>query len=95
MAVVSDGDTNQELANLKVKVKSDVDQRLAMTPRQTWVRILKPPAVSTADDKEVSYHPVIHVIYFIIDIFFMWAEHTISAMTCKLQAEVKICQCIK
>uniref|UniRef100_A0A3P8VUA3 TBC1 domain family member 31 n=1 Tax=Cynoglossus semilaevis TaxID=244447 RepID=A0A3P8VUA3_CYNSE len=52
VAVVSDGDTNQELANLKVKVKSDVDQRLAMTPRQTWVRILKPPAVSTADDKE-------------------------------------------
>uniref|UniRef100_A0A4W6ED12 TBC1 domain family member 31 n=1 Tax=Lates calcarifer TaxID=8187 RepID=A0A4W6ED12_LATCA len=52
VAVVSDGDTNQELSNLKVKVRSETVQRPAMSSRRTQVKILRPPAVSTADDKE-------------------------------------------
>ncbi|GAA6224396.1 TBC1 domain family member 31 isoform X1 [Lates japonicus] len=52
VAVVSDGDTNQELPNLKVKVRSEAVQRPAMSSRRTQVKILRPPAVSTADDKE-------------------------------------------
>ncbi|XP_039973734.1 TBC1 domain family member 31 isoform X2 [Xiphias gladius] len=52
VAVVSGGDANQELSNLKVKVRSDVVQRPAMRSGRTQVKILRPPAVSTADDKE-------------------------------------------
>ncbi|AWO96996.1 putative TBC1 domain family member 31 [Scophthalmus maximus] len=50
VAVVSDGD--QELSNLKVRVRSEVVQRPAMSLARKQVKVLRPPAVSTADDKE-------------------------------------------
>ncbi|XP_040900016.1 TBC1 domain family member 31 [Toxotes jaculatrix] len=52
VAVVSDGDPSQELSNLKVKVRSEVVRRPPMSSGRTQVKILRPPAVSTADDKE-------------------------------------------
>lgn len=54
VAVVSGGDDDQELSNLKVKVRSEVVQRPAKSSgRRTQVKILRPPAGSTAEDKEV------------------------------------------
>uniref|UniRef100_A0A671WZ67 TBC1 domain family member 31 n=1 Tax=Sparus aurata TaxID=8175 RepID=A0A671WZ67_SPAAU len=53
VAVVSGGDADQELSNLKVKVRSEVVQRPAKSSgRRTQVKILRPPAGSTAEDKE-------------------------------------------
>ncbi|XP_036930288.1 TBC1 domain family member 31 isoform X1 [Acanthopagrus latus] len=53
VAVVSGSDADQELSNLKVKVRSEVVQRPAKSSgRRTQVKILRPPAGSTAEDKE-------------------------------------------
>ncbi|XP_023266178.1 TBC1 domain family member 31 [Seriola lalandi dorsalis] len=52
VAVVSGGDANQELSNLKVKVRSEVVQRPVMSSGRRQVKILRPPAVCAADDKE-------------------------------------------
>ncbi|KAM7382539.1 hypothetical protein PAMP_002266 [Pampus punctatissimus] len=52
VAVVSDTDADQ-MSNLKVKVKSEVVQRPAKSSGcWTQVKILRPPAGSTAEDKE-------------------------------------------
>ncbi|TMS10562.1 TBC1 domain family member 31 [Larimichthys crocea] len=52
-AVVSGGEPDQGLSNLKVKVRSDVIHRPAKSSgRQTQVKTLRPPAGSTAEDKE-------------------------------------------
>ncbi|XP_033959344.1 TBC1 domain family member 31 isoform X4 [Pseudochaenichthys georgianus] len=48
VAVVSGGGADQDLSNLKVKVRSEVVQR----DRQTQVKILRPPACFTAEEKE-------------------------------------------
>ncbi|XP_053287821.1 TBC1 domain family member 31 isoform X3 [Pleuronectes platessa] len=48
VAVVSDGDAHQELS----KVRSEVVQRPFMSSGRTQVKILRPPAVPTTDDKE-------------------------------------------
>ncbi|XP_034063579.1 TBC1 domain family member 31 isoform X1 [Gymnodraco acuticeps] len=48
VAVVSGGGADQDLSNLKVKVRSEVVQR----GRQTQVKILRPPACFTAEEKE-------------------------------------------
>ncbi|XP_034466388.1 TBC1 domain family member 31 isoform X2 [Hippoglossus hippoglossus] len=50
VAVVSDGDAHQELS--KVTVRSEVVQRPVMSSGRTRVKILRPPAVPTTDDKE-------------------------------------------
>ncbi|KAM9353380.1 TBC1 domain family member 31 [Symphorus nematophorus] len=53
VAVVSGGEADQDLSNLKVKVRSEVVQRPAKSSgRRTQVKIIRPPAGSTADDKE-------------------------------------------
>lgn len=55
VAVVSGGEPDQGLSNLKVKVRSDVIHRPAKSSgRQTQVKTLRPPAGSTAEDKEVG-----------------------------------------
>ncbi|XP_044215928.1 TBC1 domain family member 31 [Thunnus albacares] len=52
VAVVSDAEADQ-LSNLKVKVKSEVVQRPAKSSGcRTQVKILRPPAGSTVEDKE-------------------------------------------
>lgn len=53
VAVVSNGDAKQELSSLKVKVRSE-SQKPVMSSSRRQVKILRPPAVSTADDKEVK-----------------------------------------
>uniref|UniRef100_A0A3P8TT65 TBC1 domain family member 31 n=1 Tax=Amphiprion percula TaxID=161767 RepID=A0A3P8TT65_AMPPE len=53
VAVVSSGGADQDLSGLKVKVRSEVVQRPAKSSgRRTQVKILRPPAVSAAEDKE-------------------------------------------
>ncbi|XP_075937513.1 TBC1 domain family member 31 [Anarhichas minor] len=53
VAVVSGGGADQDLSNLKVQVRSEVVQRPAKSSvRRTHVKILRPPAGSTAEDKE-------------------------------------------
>lgn len=53
VAVVTAAD--QDLSNLKVKVRSEVVQRPAKSSdRRTQVKILRPPPGSTAEDKEVG-----------------------------------------
>ncbi|XP_071327062.1 TBC1 domain family member 31 [Trachinotus anak] len=52
VAVVSGGDANQDLSNLKVKVRSEVVKRPVMGSGRRQVKILRPPAVCTTDDKE-------------------------------------------
>ncbi|XP_074510859.1 TBC1 domain family member 31 isoform X2 [Sebastes fasciatus] len=53
VAVVSGGGVDQDLSNLKVQVRSEVVQRPAKSSgRRTQVKILRPPAGSTAEDKE-------------------------------------------
>ncbi|KAM6994460.1 TBC1 domain family member 31 [Tautogolabrus adspersus] len=53
VAVVSGVEADQELSNLRVKVRSDGIQRPAKSSgRQTQVKILRPPAGSAAEDKE-------------------------------------------
>ncbi|XP_035529140.1 TBC1 domain family member 31 [Morone saxatilis] len=53
VAVVSGGEADQELSNLKVKVRSEVVQRPAKSSgRRTQVKTLRPPAGSAAEDKE-------------------------------------------
>lgn len=55
VAVVSGGEDDQELSNLKVKVRSEVLPRPARSSgRRTQVKILRPPAGSAAEDKEVG-----------------------------------------
>lgn len=55
MAVVSGGEAGKELSNLKVKVRSGVVQRSPKSSgRRTQVKILRPPAGSIAEDKEVG-----------------------------------------
>lgn len=55
VAVVSGGGVDQDLSNLKVQVRSEVVQRPAKSSgRRTQVKILRPPAGSTAEDKEVG-----------------------------------------
>ncbi len=55
VAVVSGGEADQELSNLKVKVRSEVIQRPAKSSgRRTQVKILRPSAGSVAEDKEVG-----------------------------------------
>ncbi|XP_041798537.1 TBC1 domain family member 31 isoform X2 [Chelmon rostratus] len=49
VAVVSGGEADQKMSNLKVKVRSEVVQRPAKTSGR---RTLRPPAGSTAEDKE-------------------------------------------
>ena len=64
VAVVSGGGADQDLSNLKVKVRSEVVQR----GRQTQVKILRPPACFTAEEKEVGstlMNAVIFRIFFI------------------------------
>uniref|UniRef100_A0A3Q3KV10 TBC1 domain family member 31 n=1 Tax=Mastacembelus armatus TaxID=205130 RepID=A0A3Q3KV10_9TELE len=51
--VVSAGEADQDLSNLKVHVRSEVIQRPAKSSgRRTQVKILRPPPGSTAEDKE-------------------------------------------
>ncbi|CAJ1062028.1 TBC1 domain family member 31 [Xyrichtys novacula] len=53
VAVVSGGEADQELSNLKVKVRSEVVQRPAKSSgRRTQVKIFRPPVGSAAEDKE-------------------------------------------
>ncbi|XP_031134183.1 TBC1 domain family member 31 [Sander lucioperca] len=54
VAVVSGGGADdQDLSNLKVKVRSEAVQRPAKSlGRRTQVKVLRPPAGSTAEDKE-------------------------------------------
>ncbi|XP_068426711.1 TBC1 domain family member 31 [Clinocottus analis] len=53
VAVVPGGGAVQDLSSLKVKVRSEVVQRPAKSSgRRKHVKILRPPAVSTAEDKE-------------------------------------------
>ncbi|KAG7474161.1 TBC1 domain family member 31 [Solea senegalensis] len=52
VAVVTDGDRNQDFSNLKVKVRSEGVQRPGMSSGRTQVKIVRPPVVSTVDDKE-------------------------------------------
>ncbi|KAM4579996.1 TBC1 domain family member 31 [Odontesthes bonariensis] len=53
LAVVSGGEAYQDLSNLKMKVRSDVVQRPAKSSgRPTQVKILRPPAGSSVEDKE-------------------------------------------
>ncbi|KAK5862681.1 hypothetical protein PBY51_018050 [Eleginops maclovinus] len=53
VAVVSGGGADQDLSNLKVKVRSEVVQRPAKSSgRRTQVKILRPPAGFTAEEKE-------------------------------------------
>ncbi|XP_076594333.1 TBC1 domain family member 31 [Chaetodon auriga] len=53
VAVVSGGEADQKLSNLKVQVRSEVVQRPAKSSgRRTQVKTLRPPAESTAEDKE-------------------------------------------
>lgn len=56
VAVVSGGGADdQDLSNLKVKVRSEAVQRPAKSlGRRTQVKVLRPPAGSTAEDKEVG-----------------------------------------
>lgn len=55
VAVVSDGTADQDLSNLKVKVRSVVTHRPAKTSgRQTQAKTLRPHAGSRAEDKEVE-----------------------------------------
>jgi len=54
VAVVSGGEAYQDLSNLKMKVRSDVVQRPAKSSgRRAQVKILRPPAGSSVEDKEV------------------------------------------
>ncbi|XP_076006622.1 TBC1 domain family member 31 isoform X2 [Genypterus blacodes] len=48
VAVVSGGEADRGLPKLKVKVRSDVSQR----PAKAQTKVLRPPCVSTAEDKE-------------------------------------------
>ena len=69
--MVSGGEADQELSNLKVKVRSEVVQRPARSSgRRTQVKILRPLAGSAAEDKEVETTPN-NVIYHHI-LFFMY-----------------------
>lgn len=53
VAVVSGGEADQELSNLKVKVKSEVVQRQAQSSgRRIQTKVLRPPSGSTAEDKK-------------------------------------------
>nr|XP_046256314.1 TBC1 domain family member 31 [Scatophagus argus]XP_046256315.1 TBC1 domain family member 31 [Scatophagus argus] len=53
VAVVTGSEADQEMSNLKVKVRTEVIQRPAKSSgRQTQVKTLQPPAVSAAEDKE-------------------------------------------
>ncbi|XP_008304948.1 TBC1 domain family member 31-like, partial [Stegastes partitus] len=53
VAVVSGGEADQDFSGLKVKVRSEVVQRPARSSgRRTQVKILRPPTVSAAEDKE-------------------------------------------
>lgn len=61
VAVVSGGDANQELSNLKVKVRSEVVPRPAKGLGRKQAKILRPLAVSTADDKEVGMDDKIQI----------------------------------
>lgn len=75
VAVVSGGEDDQELSNLKVKVRSEVLQRPAKSSgRRTQVKILRPPAGSTAEDKEVGTTHTnllyLHIVFYFL-IFFM------------------------
>lgn len=55
VAVVSGGEADQDLSNLKVKVRSHVVHKPAQSSgRRTQVKTLRPPAGSTAEDKEVG-----------------------------------------
>uniref|UniRef100_A0A669BJF8 TBC1 domain family member 31 n=1 Tax=Oreochromis niloticus TaxID=8128 RepID=A0A669BJF8_ORENI len=53
VAVVSGGEADQDFSNLKVKVRSEAVQRPTKSSgRRTQVKTLRPPAGSTAEDKE-------------------------------------------
>uniref|UniRef100_A0A3B3CDS0 TBC1 domain family member 31 n=1 Tax=Oryzias melastigma TaxID=30732 RepID=A0A3B3CDS0_ORYME len=53
VAVVSGGEDVQDLTHLKMKVRSELVQRPKKSSgRQPQVKILRPPAVSSAEDKE-------------------------------------------
>ncbi|KAM4735303.1 TBC1 domain family member 31 isoform 2-T2 [Anableps anableps] len=53
VAVVSGGEADQDLSNIKMKVRSEVVQRPARSSgRRTQVKILRPPAGSSAEEKE-------------------------------------------
>lgn len=55
VAVVSGGEDVQDLTHLKMKVRSELVQRPKKSSgRQPQVKILRPPAVSSAEDKEVK-----------------------------------------
>lgn len=54
VVVVSGGEADQDLSNIKVKVRSEVVHRPAKSSgRRTQVKLLRPTAGSTAEDKEV------------------------------------------
>uniref|UniRef100_A0AAX7VPW3 TBC1 domain family member 31 n=1 Tax=Astatotilapia calliptera TaxID=8154 RepID=A0AAX7VPW3_ASTCA len=53
VAVVSGGEADQDFSNLKVKVRSEAVQRPTKSSgRRTQVKTLRPPAGTTAEDKE-------------------------------------------
>ncbi|XP_038567965.1 TBC1 domain family member 31 isoform X2 [Micropterus salmoides] len=53
VVVVSGGEADQDLSNIKVKVRSEVVHRPAKSSgRRTQVKLLRPTAGSTAEDKE-------------------------------------------
>ncbi|XP_030606506.1 TBC1 domain family member 31 [Archocentrus centrarchus] len=53
VAVVSGGEADQDFSNIKVKVRSEAVQRpVKSSGRRTQMKTLRPPAGSTADDKE-------------------------------------------
>ncbi|KAM9724011.1 TBC1 domain family member 31 [Menidia menidia] len=53
VAIVSGGEADRDLSNLKMKVRSEAVHRPAKSSgRRTQVKILRPPAASSAEDKE-------------------------------------------
>lgn len=64
VAIVTGAD--QDLSDLKVKVRSEVVQRPAKSSgRRTQVKVLRPPPGSAAEDKEVGH--IILVFFSLLD----------------------------
>lgn len=76
VAVVSGGEDDQELSKLKVKVRSEVLQRPAKSSgRRTQVKILRPPAGSTAEDKEVgTTHTNLLYLHVVLFLHFLYVK---------------------
>lgn len=74
VAVVSGGEDDQELSNLKVKVRSEVQRPAKSSGRRTQVKILRPPAGSTAEDKEVGTTHTNVLTHCVLFLHFLYVE---------------------